>query len=153
MKCLPLKNLTRGFAAVRLMRASGWKFFPGPDSGGPVSMFHDDGASTARTGSLVVSNASMTFGKGSRTSPEKEKPGLVSPWNRYECKTHLPKMESTMRSVSLSADGKSSVKGMSRSFSCLVRRCSGPQPCKCQLGIRSYVPDRAHSCSAWGSIL
>jgi hypothetical protein len=73
-----LKNLTRGFAAVRLIRASGWKFLPGPDFGGPESMFQDEGASTARTGILVVSMASITLGKGSRTSPEKEKPGLVS---------------------------------------------------------------------------
>jgi hypothetical protein len=64
------------------MRASGWKFLPGPESGGPVSMFHDDGASTARTGILVVSNASITLGNGSRTSPENEKPDLVSPSKR-----------------------------------------------------------------------
>jgi hypothetical protein len=36
---------------------------------------------------------------------------------------HIPKMESTTRSVSLSAEGKSSVKGIFRSFNCFVRRC------------------------------
>lgn len=39
-------------------------------------MFHDDGASTAVTGILVSSRALMTAGKGSRTSPENEKPGF-----------------------------------------------------------------------------
>jgi hypothetical protein len=43
-----------------------------------VSIFQDEGASTARTGILVVSSASITFGKGSRTSPENEKPKIVS---------------------------------------------------------------------------
>lgn len=69
-------------------------------------MFHDDGASTARTGSLVLCSASMTLGNGSRTSPEKEK----------------PKIASMMWSVWWRAVGKSSVKGMWRSLSCLVRR-------------------------------
>lgn len=41
-------------------------------------MFHELGASTARTGTLVVSKASITFGNGSRTSPEKEKPKIPS---------------------------------------------------------------------------
>ena len=47
---------------------------PTPDAGGPVSMFHDEGASTDVTGTLVSAMASMTAGKGSRTSPEKLKP-------------------------------------------------------------------------------
>lgn len=49
---------------------------PKPDSGGPVSIFQEDGASTEVTGSLVSSIARITAGKGSRTSPEKLKPGL-----------------------------------------------------------------------------
>jgi hypothetical protein len=49
-------------------------FAPGPDDGGPSSMFHDEGASTDVTGSLVSSRALMTAGNGSRTSPENEKP-------------------------------------------------------------------------------
>jgi hypothetical protein len=52
-------------------------FAPGPEDGGPVSMFHDEGASTAVTGILVSSSALITAGKGSRISPEKEKPGFV----------------------------------------------------------------------------
>lgn len=51
-------------------------FAPGPDEGGPDSMFHDEGASTAVTGIFVSSKARITAGKGSRTSPEKEKPGI-----------------------------------------------------------------------------
>jgi hypothetical protein len=42
--------------------------------GGPVSMFQDDGASTARTGIFVSRKAAITPGKGSRTSPEKLNP-------------------------------------------------------------------------------
>jgi hypothetical protein len=87
-------------------------------------MFHDDGASTARTGSFVVSKASITFGNGSRTSPEKEKPNVVSQFREGGVGICKPKMESTTRSVSLSEERKSSVKGMSKSFSCFVRRCS-----------------------------
>ncbi len=37
-------------------------------------MFQDDGASTEVTGTFVSSNALMTAGNGSRTSPEKLKP-------------------------------------------------------------------------------
>jgi hypothetical protein len=37
-------------------------------------MFQDEGASTDVTGIEVVERASMTEGKGSRTSPENEKP-------------------------------------------------------------------------------
>jgi hypothetical protein len=48
----------------------------------------------------------MTEGNGSRISPEKEK----------------PKMASRMWSVSLRADGKSSVKGMERLRSWVARR-------------------------------
>lgn len=50
------------------------KFAPGPDDGGPSSMFHDEGASTAVTGSFVSSRALITAGNGSRTSPVNEKP-------------------------------------------------------------------------------
>lgn len=39
-------------------------------------MFHDEGASTARIRFWVVVRASMTDGKGSRTVPVKEKPGV-----------------------------------------------------------------------------
>ena len=72
-------------------------------------MFQEDGASTARTGILVSRSASMTLGKGSRTSPEKEK----------------PKMASMMWSVWERALGKSSVKGILRSFSWVERRWVG----------------------------
>jgi hypothetical protein len=41
-------------------------------------MFQDEGASTDVTGMRVSSNARMTAGKGSRTSPEKENPKDVS---------------------------------------------------------------------------
>jgi hypothetical protein len=37
-------------------------------------MFHDEGASTAVTGSFVSSRALITAGNGSRTSPVNEKP-------------------------------------------------------------------------------
>jgi hypothetical protein len=50
------------------------KLAPGPEDGGPSSMFHDEGASTDVTGSFVSSRALITAGKGSRTSPEKENP-------------------------------------------------------------------------------
>lgn len=106
-KCLPLNHLTSGFGAVKLIRAGGMNPFPGPSSLGPSSMSQEDGASTARTGILVDAKASMTFGKGSRTSPEKEK----------------PKMASTMWSVCCRAPVKSSVNGTLRSSSCFFRRC------------------------------
>jgi hypothetical protein len=51
------------------------KLLPTPDLGGPFSMSQDDGASTAVTGTLVSDMALMTAGNGSRTSPEKLKPG------------------------------------------------------------------------------
>lgn len=73
-KCLPLKNLTNGFGAVRLTNTAGLKLEPGPEEGGPSSMFQEEGASTDVTGTEVVERASMTEGKGSRTSPENEKP-------------------------------------------------------------------------------
>jgi hypothetical protein len=40
-------------------------------------MFHDEGASTDVTERCVSSRALITAGKGSRTSPEKEKPGKL----------------------------------------------------------------------------
>ena len=55
-------------------------FDPGPSDGGPVSMFHEDGASTEVTGREVCSNAAITAGNGSRTSPEKENPIWLSVW-------------------------------------------------------------------------
>jgi hypothetical protein len=79
---------------------------PGPDFGGPPSIFHELGASTARTGTSVVSKASMTFGNGSRTSPENEK----------------PKMASTTRSDPARAAWKSFVKGIERLSSWRCRR-------------------------------
>lgn len=60
---------------MRLTRTWGWNELPTPDDGGPCSIFHDDGASTEVTGILVSSIAWMTAGNGSRTSPEKLKPG------------------------------------------------------------------------------
>ncbi len=47
-------------------------------------MFQDDGASTEVTGMRVSSRARITAGKGSRTSPEKEKPGHFSETAGYE---------------------------------------------------------------------
>jgi len=67
--------LTNGFGAVKLTRTSGWKELPTPDLGGPSSIFHDDGASTEVTETLVSCMAWMTAGNGSRTSPEKLNPG------------------------------------------------------------------------------
>lgn len=75
-KCRPLNPLTNGFGAVRLISAGGLKPLPGPESGWPVSMFQLEGASTAKTGTLVSRSASMTLGKGSRTSPSKLKPEI-----------------------------------------------------------------------------
>jgi len=72
-------------------------------------MFQEEGASTARTGILVSRRASMTEGKGSRTSPEKEN----------------PKMASMMWSVESRAEGKSVVKGTFRSSSCFLSRFLG----------------------------
>jgi hypothetical protein len=69
-------------------------------------MFHEEGASTARTGVLVDSSAEMTAEKGSRTGPEKEKPNMAS----------------IMWSVSERAVGKSFVNGMERSWSWVERR-------------------------------
>jgi hypothetical protein len=94
------------------------KFAPGPEAGGPSSIFQDEGASTEVTGSLVSSNALMTPGKGSRTSPEKEKPVGISYQLRLRgiCEDG-PKIASTIWSVSLSTEWKSSVNGMSRFLS------------------------------------
>ena len=75
MKCLPSKNFTSGFAAVRLISASGLYLAPGPELGGPSSIFQDEGASTASTGVFVLSRADITERNGSRTSPLKLKPG------------------------------------------------------------------------------
>lgn len=73
-KCRPSKCLTSGFGAVRLISTAGMNLLPGPDSGGPDSIFQEDGASTEVTGRLVSSNARITAGNGSRMSPEKLKP-------------------------------------------------------------------------------
>jgi hypothetical protein len=77
IKCLPLKYFTNGFGAVKLTNTSGLNLAPGPSFGGPSSIFQDEGASTDVTGIRDSSNARMTAGKGSRTSPEKENPGYV----------------------------------------------------------------------------
>jgi hypothetical protein len=69
-----LNHLTSGFGAVKLTSAAGLKSFPGPESGGPDSIFQDDGASTEVTGTGDLANASITEGNGSLTSPEKLKP-------------------------------------------------------------------------------
>lgn len=75
MKWVPVKCLTKGFGAVRLIKVAGINLAPGPVLGGPSSILHEEGASTERTGTLVFSIAVMTSLKGSRTSPEKLKPG------------------------------------------------------------------------------
>lgn len=67
-------------------------------------MFHDDGASTASTGTELEDRASIALGNGSRTSPLKEKPNIAS----------------TMRSADVVSS--LSVKGMSKWWSCVVRR-------------------------------
>lgn len=103
IKCLPLNHLTNGFGAVKLTNVVGMNFAPGPEDGGPSSIFHDEGASTDVTGSLVSSRALITAGKGSRTSPVKEKPigdqGLAWMWTRDE-----PKIASTRWSDSSRAE-------------------------------------------------
>ena len=78
---MPVKCLTKGFGAVRLIKVAGINLAPGPVLGGPSSILHEEGASTERTGTLVFSMAVMTSLKGSRTSPEKLKPGIC------KCKT------------------------------------------------------------------
>jgi len=88
------------------MRAVGWKSLPGPVEGGPVSMDQDEGASMLRMGMVVLERAVIIWGKGSRTSPEKEN----------------PKMASITESVSWRAELKSSMNGMERSFSWVDRR-------------------------------
>lgn len=105
-KWLPLNHLISGFGAVRLISAGGMKPLPGPSCRGPSSISQEDGASTASTGILVDASASMTLGKGSRTSPLNEK----------------PKIASIMWSVFCRALAKSSVKGTCRSSSCFLRR-------------------------------
>ena len=72
---MPVKCLTKGFGAVRLIKVAGINLAPGPVLGGPSSILHEEGASIDRIGTLVFSMAVMTSLKGSRTSPEKLKPG------------------------------------------------------------------------------
>lgn len=79
---------------------------PGPCSGGPDSMFQDEGASTEVTWTFEAARASITGPKGSRTSPSNEK----------------PKMASITWSVSMRALWKSSTNGTWRFFSCVERR-------------------------------
>lgn len=98
------------------------KFAPGPEDGGPSSMFHDEGASTDVTGSFVSSRALMTEGNGSRTSPVKEKPER---WVRTESLTgggRVPKIASTRWSDSFREAWKSVVKGTFRFLSWVARR-------------------------------
>ena len=122
MKCVPVKCLTSGFGAVRLIRVAGWNFDPGPDAGGPSSMLHDDGASTDNTGTLLVSIAIIESLKGFRTSPEKLKPMRREFQVRRRDLNVIPKMASTTWSVVFKEPPKSSVKGISKFFSCIARR-------------------------------
>ena len=80
---MPVKCFTSGFGAVRLIRVAGWNLAPGPDTGGPSSILHDDGASTESTGTLLFSIATIGSLKGSRTSPEKLKPEQREFWDEY----------------------------------------------------------------------
>lgn len=73
-KCRPVNHFTKGFGAVKLIKVDGWKPLPGPELGGPFSMFQELGASTEVTGSEVSARAFITAGNGSLTSPEKLKP-------------------------------------------------------------------------------
>lgn len=73
-KCLPLNHFVSGFGAVKLTSEVGLKSFPGPELGGPDSMFHEDGASTEVTSTLDLAKASMTGPNGSLTSPVKLNP-------------------------------------------------------------------------------
>jgi hypothetical protein len=116
-KCLPLNHFTNGFGAVKLTNVLGINFAPGPEDGGPSSIFQDEGASTDVTGSLVSSRALMTAGKGSRTSPENEKPLGRIRVGFWKSERDEPKIASMMWSVSFKAEGKSSVKGTSRFLS------------------------------------
>ena len=107
-------------------------FLPGPSLGGPVSISHEDGASTDVTGRCVSSKRVITEGKGGRRGPEKENPVCVNlvlegedgrgVWDGKEGERNIPKIASTTWSVSLSAEGKSSVNGMERFLSCVARR-------------------------------
>lgn len=106
-KCLPLKDLTHGFAAVRLIRNDGMNLAPSsPPAGGPFSTSQHEGQSTLRTGFVVLVNSSMTEGNGSRTGGLKEK----------------PKMASMTKSDVLKLAWKSSAKGIDRDFSCICNR-------------------------------
>jgi hypothetical protein len=90
-------------------------FAPGPEAGGPFSIFQEEGASTDVTGSLVSSKACITAGKGSRTSPEKENPTILSfGGENGGGRLNKPKIASMIWSVSFKAQGKSSVKGIER---------------------------------------
>ena len=109
------------------------KVEPGPEDGGPSSMFQEDGASTDSTGTDVSWSALMTAGNGSRTSPKNEKPllGVLGAMNIMAVgigcqrdELNSPKIASTTWSVSLSAVGKSSVKGISSLRSWVARRCT-----------------------------
>ena len=77
-----------------------------PSGGGPVSISHDEGASTDVMGKVVDSKAWMTEVNGSRGGPWKEN----------------PKMASRMWSVVGRAAEKSAVKGICRFSSWVVRR-------------------------------
>lgn len=122
-KCLPLKWLTNGLGAVRLIRFSGLNFAPGPESGGPFSILHEEGASTAVTGTLLFSRAVMTAANGSLTSPEKLKPEKSQYISESDGQIiHKPKIESTTWSVFFNAPSKSSVNGTPRFFNCSDKR-------------------------------
>ena len=123
-KCRPLKCLIRGFGAVRLTNAAGWKSFPAPDRGGPSSMFHEDGASTDVTGIEAVVKASIIAENGSLTSPAKLKPNEISFHTIFTSfpRGSIPKMASTTWLVLWRAEWKSFVKGMFRFFSWVASR-------------------------------
>ena len=105
--------LIKGFGAVKLTSASGWKLCPAPQLGGPVSMFHDEGASTDVTGTFDCANASMTGPNGALISPEKLKPLDISISKHYHY-VNIPNIASTTWSASLNACWKSSTNGTSR---------------------------------------
>lgn len=58
-------------------------------------MLHEDGASTANTGTLLVSMAMIGSLKGSRTSPEKLKPAQREFDLEVSILVTIPKMAST----------------------------------------------------------
>jgi hypothetical protein len=58
--CRPLKCWVQGLGAVSEIKACGWNPSPGPDVGGPSSTSHDEGMSTAKTGTDVLFSAKQS---------------------------------------------------------------------------------------------